>query len=924
MTANGRSRSTFALSLTAAALLLLFAAQAPLAQEITPPRVEFEKHVLKNGLNVILHEDHSTPIVAVNLWYHVGSKNEKPGRTGFAHLFEHMMFQGSEHHNTDFDKAIEPVGATVSNGTTYFDRTNYFENVPPNALDMTLWLEADRMGWLLPAMTEERLANQRDVVKNERRQGVDNVPYGLVDERMFAALYPSHHPYSWDVIGSMDDLSAASLEDVKEFFRVYYAPNNCTLSIAGDIDVRKTKALVERYFGEIPPGDPIDRMDEWVPELSKEIRLEMEDRVPLPRLYLAWHSPAYFKTGDAELELLADILATGKTSRLYKRLVYDLKIAQDVNVEQEGLEIAGRFRAQVTARAGHTLDEIEPIVFEEIERLRREPPTAGELERARTRILGNFVRSLEKLGGFGGRSDRLATYNTYLGEPGYLKGDFARYQQVTASSIQKAAKRWLHEGRVAMRVVPFPQLAADDAPEGLDRARMPDVGDPRPLRLPGLERARLSNGLEIVLARTPKIPVVQFNLLIRGGWSADAQDTLGHASFMARMLAEGTTTRSSLEISDEAATLGANLFAFCGLDSCTVSVNALQARLAPSLALWADIIRNPSFPQEEIERQRQQVLGQIMQEKRQPIGMAFRILPSLVYGNEHPYGQPLTGSGTETSVKAIKRTDLVRYHETWFKSNNAALVVVGDTTLGEITPHLENVLSDWKSGKVPQISVPARPHPSRSQVYIIDKPGAAQSVLLAGQLGAPKNHPDDAAFDVLNTVLGGQFTSRLNMNLREEKGYTYGAGSGKIDARGQGLFLVFSPVRADVTKESLTEMMRELRGIRGARPVTHDELRKAQDNLTLSLPGQYESIAGIASKMTDVVTYGLPDDYYSRYPEKVRSTSVDGLTSLASEQILPDQLVWVVIGDRAKVEEGIRELELGPIEYLDADGQPAP
>jgi zinc protease len=914
-----------AVPLAAAMIVVLLAAPAAPAapaQPITPPKVEYEKVVLKNGLNVILHEDHSTPIVAVNLWYHVGSKNEKPGRTGFAHLFEHMLFQGSEHSDTPFINAVDPLGATVRNGETYFDRTNYFENVPTHAVERTLWLEADRMGWLLPAMTQERLDTQIEVVQNERRQGVDNQPYGLVDERMFAALYPSHHRYSWDVIGSMEDLAAATMEDVKEFFRTYYAPNNCTLSIAGDIDVEEMKALVDKYFGEIPPGRPIDRMDEWIPELGKEIRLEMEDRVPLPRIYVAWHSPAFFRADDAELELLADILAVGKTSRLYKRLVYDLEIAQDVQALQEGREIAGLFRMQVTARPGHTLDEIEPILFEEVEKLRQAPPTDEEMERARTRTLGNFIRALEQIGGFGGRSDRLARYNTYLGDPGYLDEDFARYRRATPESLRKAARRWLHDGRVVMHVVPFPQYAAGEKPEGFDRAQMPAVGSPKALNLPRLSRAKLSNGLQVVLARTPKVPVLQLNLLVRGGWSADSRETLGHASFVGQMQDEGTATRSALDISEETGKLGANLFTFCGLDNCTVGLSALKARLEPSLALWADVVMNPSFPEEEIERQRQQVLGQIMQEKRQPVGMAVRIIPGLIYGDDHPYGQPFTGSGTEETVKAITREDLVKYHETWFKPNNATLVVVGDTTLDEVKPFLEKTLAEWKRGKVPKIDIPTREHPSRGGVYIIDKPGAAQSVLLAGQLGAPKSDPDEVAFEVLHTVLGGQFTSRVNMNLREDKGYTYGAYTVRLETRGQGLFGAFSQVRTDVTKESLAELAKELREIRGPRPVTEEELRRAQDNLTLSLPGQYESIAGIANKITDVVTYDLPEDYYSTYSDRVRGATADRLTALAKEKILPDRMIWVVVGDRTVVEEGIRDLKLGTIRYLDEDGRP--
>lgn len=892
------------------------------AQQIAPPKLPYEKYTLANGLEVILHEDHSTPIVAVNLWYHVGSKNEEIGKTGFAHLFEHMMFQGSEHHDTDYFKALEPLGATDLNGTTDFDRTNYFQNVPPGALEKVLWLESDRMGWLLPAMTQERLDNQIEVVKNERRQGVDNQPYGTVDERMFAVLYPSHHPYSWDVIGYMDDLTSASKADVENFFKTYYGPNNCTLVLAGDIDVARTKALVEKYFGSIPPSPPILRREAWVPELQKPIALSMQDRVPLPRLYLAWHVPGNFQPDEAELEVLSGVLTNGKNSRLYKRLVYDLQIAQDVSAFVDNRELSSLFRIQVTAKPGHTLDEIEPIVMQEIEALRAKAPAAVEVDRVRTGILSGFVRRLERIGGFGGKSDRLGMYNTYAGDPGYIDKDFARYQAVTPAGVQRVAQRWLHEGRVVMRVDPYPQLAAGKDDAGLDRTKSPAVGDPAKLVLPKLQRTKLSNGLEVVLAEAHKVPAVQMNLIVRGGWSSDTREKMGLASFTSRLQDEGTKKRTALQINDEAQRLGANLNTGSSLDNCVVSVNALKARLAASIDLWADVVLNPAFPQDEIDRQRTQVLAQIQQEKKQPVQMGLRILPGLLYGDSHPYGQPLTGSGTEASIKAMTRDDLAKFHSTWFRPNNATLVVTGDVNLAEIVPLLEKALAGWTAADVPQITLAQRPHPAKTTVYIIDKPGAAQSVLLAGQLIPPKNDADDVAFQVLNGVLGGQFIARINMNLREDKGYTYGAYLFPVSARGQGMTIGFAQVRTDVTKESIAELMKELRDIRSKRPVTAEEMQASVDNLTLSLPGEYETMNAIAGKINEVVTYGLPEDYHATFADKVRSETIPHLTEIANKRVLPDNLAFVVVGDRAVIEEGIRSLNLGPIEYLDADGRP--
>jgi zinc protease len=892
------------------------------AQQIAPPKIPHEKYTLPNGLTVILHEDHTTPIVAVNIWYHVGSKNERRGRTGFAHLFEHMMFQGSKNHDTDYFKALESIGATDLNGTTSNDRTNFFQNVPSQALELSLWLEADRMCCLLPSMTQERLDNQREVVKNERRQGIDNQPYGLVEERMDAAMYPMHHPYSWPGIGYMEDLTAASKQDVENFFKDYYTPNNCVLVIAGDIEVAKTKAMVEKYFGPIPPGPPVGRMKEWVPELQREIRLNMDDRVNLPRLYIAWHSPAAFTQGEANLDLLSGIMGRGKSSRLYKRLVYDLKLAQDVSVSNPAQEIGGKFTITVTAAPGRTLDEIEPLVWEEVEKVRATPPSDEEVERARTTILADKLRGLERIGGFGGKSDLLANYQTFLGDPNFLEKDFARYYAVTPAAIHAAARRWLHEGRAVMRVTPMPEYVAGAEAPGFDRSKMPALGAAASLTLPGLQRAKLSNGLEVVIAESKKVPTIQFNLIVRGGWSADPKTKLGLSSFAAALQTEGTATRSALRISDEAETLGAQLDVGASLDSATVSLNALKSRLEPSISLWADVILNPSFPEAEIERKRQQTLGRIIFEKGAPVALALRILPTLLYGDGHPYAQPLTGSGTPESVKAFTRDDLVNYHRLWFKPNNATLVVTGDTTLKEITPLLEKAFASWKPGETPKIAVPSREQPKQTVVYLIDKPGAAQSVIIGGHLLAPRNDPDTTPFEVLNALLGGQFTSRINMNLREEKGYTYGAGTFPFQAKGQGLLAVYAPVRTDVTKESLQELMKELREIRDARPPTIDEVKFAQSNLTMSLPGQYETAGGVAGKISDIVTYNLPDDFYSKYPAAVNATTPEALAALAKKSLLPEHLILLIVGDRALIEPKIKELNLGQINYIDADGKP--
>ncbi|MFQ6618441.1 MAG: M16 family metallopeptidase [Fidelibacterota bacterium] len=428
-------------------------------------QINFEKYELPNGLDVILHEDHSTPIVAVNVWYHVGSKNEVPGKTGFAHLFEHMMFQGSENVGDDEHfKYIQDAGGSA-NGSTNPDRTNYWEVVPGNYLEMVLWLEADRMGYLLPAVNLEKLNNQRDVVKNERRQNYENRPYGLARKMIYENLYPEDHPYHWLTIGTQEDLTNASLEDVTDFFKRYYGPNNASLSIGGDFDPAQVKELVEKYFGSIPPGPPVKTPEVPIPSLTEEKRLVMEDKVQLPRIYMAWHTVPLFAPDDAELDVLSDILSSGKNSRLYKRLVYELQIAQDVWTYQSSGEIAGVFFIISTAKPGNNLSELEKVIFEELEKIKSEGPLEREVQRSVNQMEASFIYRLQSLGGFGGKTDQLNAYNIWTGNPGYFNEDLDRYRNVTPEDVKRVANKYLiPDKRVVLSVVPEGKLELQASP----------------------------------------------------------------------------------------------------------------------------------------------------------------------------------------------------------------------------------------------------------------------------------------------------------------------------------------------------------------------------------------------------------------------------------------------------------------------------
>ncbi len=891
------------------------------AQKSTPVTLDipFRRFVLPNGLTVIVHEDHKAPIVAVNVWYHVGSKNERPGRTGFAHLFEHLMFNGSENYDKDFFGPLEQAGATDMNGTTNEDRTNYFENVPTNALDLVLWLESDRMGHLTGAISQPKLDEQRGVVQNEKRQG-ENEPYGKVWDFLTPKLYPSNHPYSWTTIGSMEDLDAAKLPDVKDWFATYYGAANAVVVVAGDIDVQTAKQKVEQYFGDIPAGPPVARQQAWIAKRTGSQRGEMQDRVPQARIYKVWNVPGWGTPEADYLTLLSDVLSSGKSSRLYKRLVYDDQTATDVSAYVDMREIGGLFVIEATARPGVELARVEKAVDEEVRRLLAGGPTPAELSRVKTQYRAGFIRGVERIGGFGGKSDVLAQGEVFAGRPDFYQVRLNRVRQATTTKLTGTARQWLTDGVYTLEVHPYPEFQTASA--AADRSKLPVPGTPAEAKFPELERATLSNGLKIVLARRPSIPQVRFDLVLDAGFAADKSAIPGTASMTLAMMDEGTTRRNAIQISDELAQLGANLSTGSRLDVSSVSLEALKENLDPSLAVYADVVLHPSFPRHDFERLKKQRLAHIQQEKADPVGLALRVFPGLLYGPGHAYANPWTGSGTEESTGRLKREDLIRFHDTWFKPNHATMVVVGATTMAEIRPRLERLFAGWKPGDVPAKSIATVEQQPRPLVYLMDRPGSLQSVIIAGNLAPPKANPNEVAIQTMNGVLGSDFSSRVNMNLREDKHWAYGAYTFFRDARGQRPFIAYAPVQTDKTKEAVVELDKELRGIVKDRPIEPAELSRAQASLTLTLPGSWETMGALSGAITDILSYGLDDRYYDTFAQKVRSQTIQSLTQVAAEVVHPDQLIWVIVGDRSKIEPGIRELKLGEIRLIDSNGKP--
>ncbi|HYS25619.1 MAG TPA: insulinase family protein, partial [Vicinamibacterales bacterium] len=574
--------------------------RAARASAPAPITIPYQRFVLKNGLTLLVHEDHKAPIVAVNIWYHVGSKNERPGRTGFAHLFEHLMFNGSEHFNDDYFQPFERIGATDQNGTTNNDRTNYFENVPTTALDVALWMESDRMGHLLGAIDSAKLTEQRGVVQNEKRQG-ENQPYGKVNMLMTEGTYPAGHPYSWSVIGSMADLDAAKLDDVREWFRTYYGPNNAVIVLAGDITAETARQKAEQFFGDIPATPPIAKQDVWIARRTGSHREVMQDRVPQARIYKEWNIPQFGSADGDYLDLVTDVLAAGKTSRLYKRLVYDEQVATDVAAYVDLREIGGQLVVRATAKPGGDLARVERAIDAELARFIQSGPTASELRRVKTQSRANFIRGIERIGGFGGKSDVLAVNEVFAGSADHYQVTRQRIAAATAADLRSAAARWLTDGDWTLEVRPYPTF--ETAASGADRTKLPEAGTPPEARFPAIARATLPNGLKIVLAERHSIPQVNLTLLVDAGYAADQFAAPGTASLALDMLDEGTTRRTALQISDTLSQLGAQLFTSSQLDVSRVALSTLKENLDPALDIFADVVLNPSFPQADFQRQ---------------------------------------------------------------------------------------------------------------------------------------------------------------------------------------------------------------------------------------------------------------------------------------------------------------------------------
>ena len=900
-------------------LLIVFLPLPVIASEELPD-IKYDKFTLPNGLRVIVHEDRKIPVVAVNVWYHVGSKDELPGKTGFAHLFEHLMFNGTENYNNEYFGPFQQVGATNMNGTTNNDRTNYFENVPTPALDLALWMESDRMGHLLGVVNQEKLDEQRGVVQNEKRQG-ENQPYGRVFIQASKATFPVGHPYSWTTIGSMEDLNAATLEDVQLWFKTYYGPNNAVLSLAGDINVDEAKKIVTKYFGDIPPGPSPIKKKKWIAKRSGEKREIMYDRVPNARIYKVWNTPEIGSPEHAHFELLASLLTGGKNSALYQELVYKRQLATSVSAFYYDREIAGQFWIAVDLANGRSLDDLEDAMDTALIDFIKKGPSAKRLKNTKTSIRASSIKGLQRVGGFGGKSDLLAYSEVYSGNPGAYLEFINGIMEITNKEIKETANTWLTDGAYVLTVIPE-ENRSYNSESTADRSKLPFPTEFPELDLPEIQRAKLSNGLEVVLAERHDVPMINLSFQIKSGHATDPIGQPGLANFTMSMLTEGSKSFDALELSDQLEELGTDLYTSTGLDSSSINISSLKSSFEESIEIMFEVITEPTFDQEEIDRKKIRWLAAIDQSLSTPNGMVSNLIPEILYGEDHPYAKPFSGNGTRESIQWMSRDDLINYKNRFIAPSNGTLILVGDTNLDEILPTLEAQFGSWPENRMlkgAQLDYKINKEPDSRRVFLIDKPGAVQSLIVAGQLMPGMRTSDEIDIDLMNRVIGGSFTSRLNMNLREDKSWSYGVRTRLSQYKGPRPMLVSAPVQTDKTVDSIQEIIREYDEYLSSNPAKNEELEAIVNDLSLGLIGDFETFGSLMSGLSGIVSFDREDDFLDNLPTKYRSMTIDDINAAAQRYIDPSIWTWVIVGDLSKIEQGIRELDLGEIEILKLD-----
>jgi zinc protease len=932
-------------------------APAPVSDLVKAINIPYDSFTLDNGLRVVVHQDRKAPLVAVSVWYRVGSKHEPKGKTGFAHLFEHLMFNGSENSPGDFFEPLQQVGATDFNGTTNTDRTNYFETVPTGALDRALFLESDRMGHLLGAVTQEKLDNQRGVVQNEKRQG-DNNPYGLLRYEIFENLFPKGHPYHHSTIGSMADLNGASLADVKKWFTDNYGPNNAVLVLAGDVDLATAKQKVQNWFGDIPKGPAVTPVQVPVPTLPAPASKTIKDLIPTTRIYRMWSIPGVNDADAVSLQMAASVLGGLSSSRLDNALVRNDPVAVSTSASAQTLEDGGFFIVQADVKPGVDLAKLTERMDSVVQKFLSEGPSEDEMRRAKTSYLSGNISGLESVGGFGGKAVALAEGALYSNDPAYYKTELNRLAAATPAQVKAATAKWLSRPVFALTVEPGERTEGGENRGGAviadaktdvivqpdrywnadlgdngpsvtqsnyapDRSKLPDVGNLQGLDFPAIERGKLKNGMEVVFARRATVPTVNIAVSFDAGYAADPKQALGTQSMMLAMMEEGTLTLNSTQLAEAQERLGANVSLGASNDNTFASLFALKANLKPSVALLNDILRNPAFDAKELERLRGQQLNRINSELKNPQAIASRKLFPAIYGAAHPYGNPPSGTGDIEVVKKLTRDDLIAFHDAWIRPDNGRVFVVGDTSLKEVTKVLNLSLGKWK---VPASARPVKnfdaaiPAPS-PKIILVDRPKSPQSVILAGKVLSVTGKDDLETLRAANEVFGGSFLSRINTNLRETKGWSYGVRSQLSNGKQQVNFIMAAPVQSDKTGDSIKELRTDLKAFLTSKGITAEELTRTINGNVRELPGSFETSSDVLGGLQNIVNYGRPDDYYEKLAGVYTGMTAGQIDAAARKVLAADDMLFVVVGDAKTVKPQLESIGL-PIEMAGETATP--
>lgn len=901
------------------ALFLVDPAQAAPKPRI--PQLAFEKYVLPNGLQLILHVDKKLPLVNVNLTYHVGSMNEQRGRTGFAHLFEHLMLQGSKNAPEDYFTLMARAGAKGgrdSNGTTGHDFTNYWATAPSGSLEYLLWLHADMLATLPDVITQAKLDNQRDVVRNELRESFENKPYGRLYQVLPGLLFPAGHPYSWPILGTHRDLQNASLDDVKAFFRTYYAPNNLSLVVAGDFEPAAAKRFVEKYFGSIAPGPALTRRRADVPRLAGEKVVEVEDRVSLERVVVAWPTPQAGATDEPALLLASSILAEGLSSRLQKTLVYEKKLCTEVVANVDSREVASEFLIDATLRPGASMPEVERVIGTEIAALAQTGPSVAELQRARTRTVTSITSNLQSIGA-GGVSSYLNYYNVTYGDPGKLTWDLERLISVTPEAVRAGVAKWLATpGRAVLRFRPV--TSSQPTVAAFDRSKPPALGADAPFRVPSVSANKLPNGLEVFVVERHELPLVNAAVLSRAGSVLDPNGKEGLAKLVATTMSRGTRARSALAIESAFGDIGATLTTNADLENVAHAVEVQRENLPSALDLFADMVRNPTFPLAELERERKLQLDELESVEDDAGALASHLRLQFGFGSKHTYGRPLLGY--RASIGALTVADAVAFHTAAWRPNTTALVLVGDVTPADAMKLAQKTFGTWTgAGTPPPEASDPRPF-APGKIAIVDKPGAEQTVVVQLFSAPQQKSSDYYALRLASEVLGTNASGRLYANLRQEKGYCYVASAYLRTLASGMLWYATAAVQADSTAESITEFVREQRGIAGERPIAAAELENARLGQLRNYASHFDWNLDVANRIRELWSRRWPMDELAREQEGIQRATLAEVQAAAKRYATPTETSFLLIGDRRKIEPKLRALKLADVITVDLEGRP--